>query len=68
MTSNNILNIFSYENIEILDKSRLFNECILLQDFGDHKKGEKIKSISIQLQLFMWDKNDVLIDDETVQL
>ena len=64
--TNNVLNVFSYETSEILNGYRIFNDCILLQDFRDHKKGEKIESIALQVQLYMWDNNNVLIGDETV--
>ena len=66
--SNNILDVFTYETVEISKNVKCFNNCILLKSIGSFKEGDKVASISIQLGLLIWDNNGGLIGDESITI
>lgn len=66
--TNNILDVFTYETVEIIKNVKYFKNCIFLKDTDDFRKGDKVDCISITLGLYVWDENDVFIGDETISI
>jgi hypothetical protein len=65
---NNILDIFTYETIEIINNIKCFKNCTLLKPMNNFKKGDKVASICLTLGLLIWDDNDILIGDESITI
>ena len=53
--------IFSYESIDSYEKDRpSFDQCTLLRDSDDMKKGKKFSNIQVTLNLHGWDEEDLI--------
>ncbi len=65
---NNILDVFTYETVEIIKNVKMFKNCTLLKPIDDFKEGYKVASICITLGLLMWNEDEDLIGDESITL
>ena len=60
-------NLFTYKSRSSTGDCDAFTDCILLKDIGNQKAGTHIDAICAQVQLLMWNGND-LVEDEVVDL
>lgn len=51
------LNLFDYESEGSNKDNIYFTNCVMLHDFGDLKKGDKVHSIAMNLGLYAWKKS-----------
>ena len=66
--TNNILDVFTYETVEIVKNVKCFRNCTLLKPFEAFKEGDKVAAICITLELFIWDEDGDLIGDEAITI
>jgi hypothetical protein len=59
-----VFDIFSYEYTEN-DKNKIFYNCVFLKSFGIYKAGDRAHSIGAQLELFIWDENNELVEHDS---
>lgn len=65
---NNILDVFTYETVELIKNVKCFKNCTLLKSIDSFKEGDKVASICITLGLLIWDNDDNLIGDESITI
>ena len=65
---NNILEVFTYETVEVIKNVKYFKNCTLLKSIDSFKEGDKVASICLTLGLLMWDQSDDLIGDESIMI
>jgi len=65
---NNILDVFTYETVEIINNVKCFRHCTLLKPLESFKEGQKVAAICITLGLIIWDEDGNLIGDETITI
>jgi hypothetical protein len=66
--SNNILDIFTYENVEMIKNIKCFKNCTFLKSVNNFKEGDKVASICLTLGLLIWDNDSDLIGDESITI
>jgi len=62
----NILDVFTYETLDIIKNVKYYN-CTFLKTLSEYKKGVKVSSICINLELLIWN-NDVLIENDSITI
>lgn len=66
--SNNVLDVFTYETVEIIKSVKYFKNCTFLKSTDSFKEGDKVDSICLTLGLLIWDKKEDLIGDESITI
>jgi hypothetical protein len=61
--AHNVFGIFTYEQLEETeDGMKLFTDCTFLRQVGKYQKGDKIHSLSLNLDMYIWDEKGDLLD------
>lgn len=66
------LDFFEYENVEIYNQNKIFNNCKILKELreGDsiYVQGDIVSSISLSITFYFWGNNDIDNDEITVNI
>jgi len=63
--SNNVLDVFTYETIELIKNVKYSKNCTFLKSVGDFKEGDKVDSICLNLGMLIWNGDDLIGDEST---
>lgn len=63
-TANKYHDIFTYESKIDGGDNAVFENCIILRDFGTLKQGDCVKSLSIEIKLYIWDDDESIAGEE----
>lgn len=65
--SHNVFNVFTYEKLDTSpDGTKIFIDCKFLKPFGKYIKGDKVSSLAIQLELFIYDEDGSMIENDSI--
>lgn len=66
--SKNVLDVFTYETIDIIKNIKYYNNCTFLRPFSGYEKGDKVSSICINLELLIWNDNGKLVENDSITI